>query len=166
MNTVIIANIFTLIGQGFSLIGSTRKKKEEILIFQSIFMAIVSISSCLLGGYSAIVPNIVGIIRNILSIKKLYNEKINYILIVCTVIFGIILNNNGILGYLIIVANLVQSTVILNKNSSTKDVQMVCCFSSLCWAVFNIAIKSYVGAVFNIFNAGSYLFNALSKRKE
>ena len=166
MNIVLIANILTLVAQGFSLAASTRKKKEEILIFQSIFLAIVSTSSCILGGYSAIVPNAIGIIRNILTIKKINSNKINYLLIACLIIFGIIFNNNGILGYLIIVANLIQSTAILNKNSLAKDVQIACCISSLCWTIFNISIKSYVGAIFNIINAASYLFNALSKRKE
>lgn len=164
MSIVLISNILTLIAQGISLIGSTRKKKEEILIFQSIFLAIASVASCLLGGYSAIVPNAVGIIRNILSIKKVNSNKINYLLIACLIIFGIIFNTNGILGYLIIVANLIQSTAIINKNSSTKDVQIAFCISTLCWTSFDISIKNYVGAIFNILNAASYLLNALSKK--
>ena len=165
MNTVVIANIFSLVAQGFSLFASTRKEKEKILIFQSIFLVITSISSCLLKGYSAVVLNIIGIIRNILSIKKIDNKIINYLLIACSLIFGIIFNNNSFLGYLIIAANLSQSIVILNKNSTTKDVQMVYLFSALCWAAFNLVIKNYVGTAFNIVGAFSYLLNILSKNK-
>ena len=71
MNVVLIANILTLVAQGFSLTASTRKKKEEILIFQSIFLAIVSTSSCLLVDIVLLFLTLLVLLEIYLQLKRL-----------------------------------------------------------------------------------------------
>ncbi len=166
MKTVLVANIFSLIGQCFSVYASTRKEKNEILLHQSIFWAIISVSSFLLKGYSAIVTNVMGITRNVLSIRGINNLYLNYALIFLCILFGYIFNSNGLLGYLPIIANVAQSLVVLNEKAKTRHVQIVNCLASLLWTFFNLKIRSYVGCVFNLIAVASYLINIFSAKKQ
>ena len=166
MNVILLANIIALIGQGFSVYASTRKDKNSILFHQSIFWAIISFSSWLLKGYSAIVTNILGITRNLLSIKGISNRYLNYILIALCILFGYLFNSNGLIGYLPIIANVAQSLVVLNEKAQTRHVQIVNCFASICWTFFNFTIKSYVGCIFNIIAALSYIKNIFMSQKQ
>ncbi len=154
---LLIAHGFTLIAQLVNLYASTRKKKNDILIWQCVFMALIGITSYLLEGYSAVVTDILGIIRNLIIIKGIENKSVDIIQMVLCIILGVYFNNNGLIGYLPIVATISQSLLLLNRRARTESVQLVCAFSSICWAVFNLGIGSYVGAVFNGLAAISYL---------
>ncbi len=169
MNQVLLANILTIIGETALFVASTRKNKKDILIFQIVCMFLTSISSWLLKGYSGIVMGVLGIIRNILSIKNIGSRALSYIFISAAIIFGCLFNNNGFLGYLAILANVSQSLFILNRKASTTQIRLACAFSSMCWCIYNLAIKGYAGAAFNIANALSYVYNAIKqpeKKKE
>ena len=68
MREVLYANILTIIGQLITFYSSTRKQKNQILIFQIVAMVVMSCGSLLLKGYSAIVMDVVAILRNLFSI--------------------------------------------------------------------------------------------------
>ena len=164
MNEVLLANILTIIGETTLFVASTRKNKRDILIFQIVCMFLTSVASYLLKGYSGIVMGVLGIIRNILSIKNIGSRPLSYLFISSAIIFGCYFNNNGFLGYLAILANVSQSLVILNRKASTRQIRLACAFSSMCWCIYNLAIKGYAGAAFNITNASSYLYNAIKQQ--
>ena len=164
MNTVLLANGLTIIGEIALFIGTTRKNKKDILIFQIVCMFLTSVSSWLLKGYSGIVMGVLGIIRNILSINNIGSRPLSYIFIGSAIVFGFLFNNNGLLGYLAILANVSQSLAILNRKASTRQIRLACAFSSMCWCIYNLAIRGYAGAAFNITNASSYLYNALKQQ--
>ena len=169
MNEVLLANILTIIGETALFVASTRKNKKDILIFQIVCMFLTSISSWLLKGYSGIVMGVLGIIRNILSIKNIGSRALSYIVISSSIVFGCLFNSNGFIGYLAILANVSQSLFILNRKASTRQIRLACAFSSMCWFAFNLAIKGYAGAAFNSANASSYVYNAIKqpeKKKE
>lgn len=147
-------------------VASSRKNKRDILIFQIVCMALTSVSSFLLKGYSGVVMGVLGIIRNILSINNIGSRFISYIFISSAIIFGFLFNNNGFLGLLAIMANVSQSLFILSKKATTKQIRLACSFSSLCWTIYNFAIKGYVGAAFSLTNSLSYLYNALKEDKK
>ncbi len=165
MENILTANIFTLIGQIFALCASVSRDKKRILFHQSSFMFFISISSYLLKGYSAIVTNVVAIVRNVLSVKGWNHKGINYIMILLTFIVGIMVNTNSYFGYMIIVVTIFQSLVILNERSTVTHIRMVSALSSFCWAIFNGFIKSYVGALFNIVNCLMYLYSITKDHK-
>lgn len=163
---IIIANIFVLIAQVFGFLASTKTKKNDILINQCLFMGLISISSLLLKGYSAVVINVLGIVRNELSIQGIDNKSLNYLLIIASIILGCLFNNNQGIGYLPILANTMQSAVILNDRAQTAHIQLVCGLSSICWTIFNLAIFSYMGALFNLINAVVYFYNFRKNHKD
>ena len=166
MNEVLIANILMIIGEGILFVASSRKSKKEILLFQIASMVIMAAASYLLKGYGAIVMDVIGITRNLLSIKNIASRFLTYAFISAAIIFGIMFNSNGLLGYLPIVANVSQSLIIINRKSTAKQVRIICAFSSLCWGIYNFAIKGYAGVVTNLINAASYLYHAIKEDRQ
>ena len=165
MNKVMFANILMIVGEGILFIGSSRKNKKELLLFQIVSMIVMGLASYLLKAYSAIVMDVVGITRNILSINNISSRKLSYLFIASAIVFGILFNSNSFWGYLPIIANVTQSVFILDSRSSINQIRLACAFSSLCWTIFNIAVKGYSGAVFNLINALSYLYHVFKKER-
>lgn len=163
MDIVLLANMLTLIAQLVSFYASTRKSKNQVLFFQNVFMLIISVASYLLKGYSAIVTNVVCVIRNCLSMKGIGSRWITYGLIVFTVVFGTAVNRNGFLGYLPIIANIIQTLAVLDEKADVRRVKISFGIACLLWTAFNWSIQSYVGSFFNLFNGISYLINGLKE---
>ena len=167
MREVLYANILTIIGQLITFYSSTRKQKNQILIFQIVAMAVMSCGSLLLKGYSAIVMDAVAILRNLFSIFSISFKGLPIFFIVLSLILGYLFNNMGFIGYLPMIANVGQSIFVLNKNTTTRQLQLVFAFTSLCWGIYNVSIKSYAGAAFDFANMTSFLYNAFrNKEKE
>ena len=165
MNEELIANILMIIGEAILFVASSRKNKKDILLLQIVSMVIMGIASYLLKGYSAIVMDVIAITRNILSIRGIGSRFLSYTFIAMAIIFGVLFNNNGIFGYLPIIANVTQSVFILNSKASTRQIRIACAFSSASWTIYNIIIKGYAGAVTNMINAASYFYNGLKDEK-
>ena len=153
MREVLYANILTIIGQLITFYSSTRKQKNQILIFQIV-------------GYSAIVMDAVAILRNLFSIFSISFKGLPIFFIVLSLILGYLFNNMGFIGYLPMIANVGQSIFVLNKNTTTRQLQLVFAFTSLCWGIYNVSIKSYAGAAFDFANMTSFLYNALKNKEK
>ncbi|MBO4537275.1 MAG: YgjV family protein [Erysipelotrichaceae bacterium] len=164
--TLLTANAITLLAQLVNLYASTRKNKKDILLWQCVFMVLIGVTSWLLKGYSAVVTDILGIIRNLIIIRGIENRTVDIIQIVLCIVLGVYFNSNGLIGYLPIIATISQSLLLLNRNVRTDHVQLVCAFSSVCWTGFNLGIGSYVGALFNALAAVSYLATMFREKKD
>ncbi len=164
--TMLIANGLTLLAQLVNLYAASRKSKNDILLWQCIFMVLIGITSFLLKGYSAVVTDVLGIIRNLIIIRRIENRTVDIVQMILCIVLGIYFNNNGFIGYLPIVATISQSLLLLNRNARTEAVQLVCAFSSLCWVIFNLGIGSYVGALFNALAAVSYLVTMFRQKAQ
>ena len=97
--------------------------------------------------------------------RGISSRWITYGLILFSVIFGTIVNRNGYLGYLPILANIIQTLAVLNEKAGVRRVKISFGIACLLWTAFNWSIKSYVGSFFNLFNGISYLFNGIRDSK-
>lgn len=166
MNRVVLANILTVIGELTLFVASSRPNKKQILFFQIICMALTSVSSFLLKGYSGVVMGVVGILRNVLSMRNIASRYLSYLFIGMAIVFGTLFNNNGLIGYLSILANVIQSLFILSRKTSTTQIRFACGFASTCWVVYNYAIRSYAGVFFSGINASSYFYHAFKEIRD
>ena len=48
----------------------------------------------------------------------------------------------------------------------SRQLQLVFAFTSLCWGIYNVSIKSYAGAAFDFANMTSFLYNALKNKEK
>ena len=105
MNNILIANILAFIAQMISIYMSTRNNKGKILSVQIVSMVLLSLSSFLLKGYSAVVIDALAIVRNIVVLKQIQNRYLDLSFVILTVVLGVAFNNRGFIGLLPIVAN-------------------------------------------------------------
>ena len=48
----------------------------------------------------------------------------------------------------------------------TLVAMLVFAFTSLCWGIYNVSIKSYAGAAFDFANMTSFLYNAFKNKEK
>ena len=124
----------------------------------------MGLASFLLGGYTAVISDSLDIIRNVLTIKDKSNKYINITIIVLALVLGLTFNRNGLIGLLPILTTVLQSYIVLQKDSTASDVAFVSGISIASWTIFNIFIKNYVAFFMNIINTALYLINSKKNR--
>ncbi len=143
--TIIIGNILSLCAMISDSISGTRKKHSDILAVQIISQLFYSASSLVLKGYSSTVQSVIAIFRNFAAIKNVKSKFIEWALILLGVVFGIIFNSNGLLGYLPIVANFIYSVSVFKFKRNEKALKIVFIINMVMFAIFNAVIMNYVG---------------------
>ena len=144
---IIIGNLCTLLAMGANAFSSTRKNMKSVLRTQNLGQVIYFASAIVLGGYSAAVQNVVSILRNIVAIRNVKSKAIQWILTALGFVFGIVFNNRGLMGLLPVVGNLQYTLAIFRFKDNEQAVKLSFLLSSLCYAVFNIVLRNYVGIV-------------------
>ena len=147
-------------------ISGTRKKNSEILAIQIISQIFYGTGSFVLKGYSSVVQNVVGILRNLAGIKDIKNKFIEWTLILLGVILGIIFNNRGLLGYLPILGNLEYSIAIFRFKDNEKGLKISFIINMIVFSIFNFVIMNYVSGVANFITALTTAISLIRENKK
>ena len=126
-------------------VSGTRKKHSEIMAIQIVSQLFYGASSIVLKGYSATAQNIVAVFRNFAAMKNVKSKVVEWVLILAGVVLGIAFNNLGLLGWLPILANFQYSVAVFKLKNNEKALKLSFIINMIMYAVFNIAIKNYVG---------------------
>lgn len=149
MNLLIMGNVIALIAASINFILGIIKDRKRIIYVQTIQFFAFAISTFILGGISGAIANIIGAIRNILSYKeKLTNIAIFFIILISTALI-LIFNNLGIIGLLPLCTTIIY-TVFINEKNILKF-KILFTITIILWLIYDISIKSYTSAVFNLF---------------
>lgn len=150
MNTPrIIGNLCSLLAMGTDAISSTRKTPKAMLWMQTLSQVIYFIGTVVLGGYSGAVQNAVSILRNLVAIRKISNQVLEWTLVGLGVVFGLVFNNLGLAGLLPVIANLQYTLAVFRFRDNERALKIAFVISVGMFAVFNVVIYNYVGAVSN-----------------
>lgn len=144
--SLIIGNLCTLMAMGSNAISATRKTKNGILLSQSVSQLVYLTSALVLRGYSAAVQNVVSIVRNLAAIRNIRNAWLEWFLVGLAAVLGIVFNNRGLIGLLPVIGNLQYTIVIFRLRDKDRALKLSFWISTLCFAIFNIAICNFVGA--------------------
>lgn len=146
-NSIIIGNACSLLAMGTNAISATRKTTKGVLRFQNLSQAIYFVCALVLGGYSAAVQNVVSILRNIAAIRNIKSKAVEWGLTIAGVVFGILFNNRGLMGMLPVLGNLQYTLAIFRFKENEQILKLSFLISTAAYAVFNLVIENYVGAV-------------------
>lgn len=150
MQTVIIGNICSTGGLISDVIGASRKSASQLLFFQCITQLFYAFSTVILGGYSATIQNIVGIVRNLLAIRNVNNRFLTVFLIILPVVLGIAVNTIGPVGLLPVIANLFYSVSVFRFHDRERPLKYCLLVNLVLFAVFNAFILNYVNMISNV----------------
>ena len=150
LREIIVGNVCSLCACVTDSISGTRKKRNQILGIQMISQVFYAAGSIILKGYSSTAQNAVAILRNFAAMKNLKHKAIEWILVALGVIlgvFGIWLNHNvhGWLDWLPIAGNLEYSIAMFRFRENDRALKIAFIVNMIMFAVFNFAIKNYVG---------------------
>ena len=147
----IISQILTLILYSFLGISYLQKNRNKVLILNIIVDILHIVAMCLLKGYSGAAMGLVSLYRDIflLIYSRKKNSKNRDIFILITSVILIIIFSfvtyNGIFSMLSIVATLITTFAIWQKN--VKYYKFFGIISSLLWILYNVFVFSVVGIV-------------------
>ena len=147
--------LFLLLGNGCSLMAtlsnifaSTRPTARGVLLVQSVGQVFYFLCGLFLRAPSGAVQNAVSIVRNFVAMGKKKSSKwVEWALIAAGVVLGVAFNNRGLAGWLPIVGNLEYSLAVFRFRDNERMLKAALVVSLLIFAVFNVIIGNYVGAV-------------------
>ena len=163
MNTVLLGNIVALIGAALMVSTGFLKTKKQILVAQCFQYGVLSASNAILGAFTGITANVIGIARNLFCMKREFTLpwKLAFIAAQLALLFAF--NADGWLGLLPAAATCVY-TWFLDLRDERK-LKLVIILTVLCWAVYDFLFKNYVTFAFDLGTAVSNLIGIFTLRK-
>ena len=165
MNRILLGNFFSLLATVTDLYSVSRKTARSMLWTQTATQALLSLSSLTLRGYSAVVQNVVSILRNLAALGKTSSKLLEYGLIAIGVVLGVLFNNQGLIGWLPILSNLVYSISVFRFKDDEYSLKIAFTVCVAMYIAFSIKIQNYVGAASNILVFSTSLFSVLTYRR-
>ncbi len=154
----VISQIFALIAIVLNLYAIQRKKKEQLLNYNTVGAICGIFHYLFLGAWSGVVTKIVGSTRNAVAAYEAHKHKISRvwpIIFIAFYIVGGIITYSSLLSILPMVAAGTYTVAIYLGSAST--IRRVAVFTSTLWLIYDICVFSIVGTLAEII----FIINAL-----
>ncbi len=163
MNTVLLGNIVALIGAALMVSTGFLKTKKQILAAQCFQYGVLSASNAILGAFTGITANVIGIARNLFCMKREFTVpwKLAFIAAQLALLFAF--NADGWLGLLPAAATCVYTWFLDLKDE--RKLKLVIILTVLCWAVYDFLFRNYVTFAFDLGTVVSNLIGIITLRK-
>lgn len=163
MNTVLLGNIVALIGAALMVSTGFLKTKKQILAAQCFQYGVLSASNAILGAFTGITANVVGIARNLFCMKREFTVpwKLAFIAAQLALLFAF--NADGWLGLLPAAATCVYTWFLDLKDE--RKLKLVIILTVLCWAVYDFLFRNYVTFAFDLGTVVSNTVGIITLRK-
>lgn len=156
---VIIGNILACISSLCLLTCVYKQTKKEMVKFQIADNVFSILANIFLSGTTGLITSVVALLRNTLAY---FDIKIAYLTLPILAVVGVLLNKDGLWGYIPIVASLSYSFILI-KSKSTKIIKIGLISNLILWSIYYLHLQS----IFNVFTyfviIGITIFN-LDKR--
>ena len=126
------------------------KKKDRILITQSIQKAFSSVSNIVLKGYSGAIIHAVSIISYLLCYFGKLTVLARILITIVIVTLSVTFNNRGIIGFLPVISSCAYLWL-LNIKDIVKFKYLLL-FTIVLWCIYDFTIRSYTSFAFGIFS--------------
>ena len=146
--TILIANIIDFVAALIQTASGAIKQKAKILAVQILQLLLQAISMALLGGMTGAISNVLSCYRNYLCYKDKLTGLWKFFLIAASIVMTILLNDQGLLG--MIPAAVCTVYILLMDVKDPVKFKLLVTLSFVPWMIYHFALKSYVGAIFDI----------------
>lgn len=164
--SIAIGNLCSLLATITDSISAAQKTAKRVLLVQSLSQLIYCIGTLVLKGYSGAVQNVVSILRNLVAIKNISSKFIEWSLVVIAAVLGLYFNNLGLTGLLPVVANLQYTLAIFRFKENERLLKWSFMISVGLYAIFNLLIFNWVGAIANGFVSVTTGINLVKSAKK
>ena len=154
---VLTANIIDFLAALIQVGSGSIKRKSRILLVQILQLMMQAVSMLLLGGVTGAVSNILSCYRNYLCYKGKLNPFWKGLLIAVSIVMTLLLNNQGLLGYL--PAAVCTVYILLMNVKDPVKFKVLVTLSFVPWMFYHWILKSYTGAAFDM---ATIIMNAIT----
>ena len=112
---------------------------------QTLSQGVYGLSALVLGGYSAVVQNVVSIFRNVAAIRNIKSKFLEWLLVILGVVLGVAFNNRSWIGLLPVIGNLQYTLAIFRYRDNEEKIKIYFLISVVAYVIFNFAIRNYAG---------------------
>lgn len=167
MPNLILANFISLIAAVFTAMSSWSKEKRRIYIYQVYQCLLLALGSVFFASYAGIVTLLVCAWRNYLASRDMLTKNRIFFCLTVIVVFGLAVNNRGLIGVLVVATNVVYSLgVYLAKSETAIKCNMILNLTLwIVYEIFIIDIPSAIADAVGLTTAVASLFRP-DKRKE
>jgi len=106
---LIIGNCISVVAAVFTAKSSWSKDKWHIYIYQVIQCLLLAVASIFFCSYAGIVSLLVCALRNYLAATDRLNKYMMLLCLVLVLVPGVLVNNRGYIGYIVITANAIYT---------------------------------------------------------
>lgn len=149
MNLLILNELFGFVALVFTVIGFLSKKRQDMILFQSIGYFIFAIHFYLMGAYSGSVMNTVSVIRNIIFKRKNKNRWARHkewlYFFILLILFLCYFFWQGPISFFP-AFGLVMGTIGIWQ-SEEKKIRIYMLVAVLSWTLYSVIIMSYFAII-------------------
>lgn len=146
---IIIGNVLTLIAAIFSTLSSWKKDIWHIYIYQVAQCLLIAVASIFFNSYAGIVTLLICAYRNYLLAINRFTKRWMIISLALMLILGLLLNNRGYIGLIVITTNLIYTVgTYLAKKELTIKINIVINLSL--WLIYEVLIFDISSFVFDL----------------
>lgn len=152
-NRLFIANCISLGSSLFTIASCWSKNEKRIYLYQVGQCFILAIAYIFFDSYAGIVTLGLCSLRNLLLAYNKVNVKTGFALAAGMLVFGALLNNNGAVGWIVIVANVGYTIVALfAKNELLIKINIIIDLSL--WVIFEVIMRDVPSLVADVIGIG------------
>ena len=126
-----------------------KKTTKSLLLWQITEVMFCILSNIALVTYSTLTTNLIALIRDTLAYKNKLGKIATFILMVLCIIFGLMANNRGFIGFFPIVASLVY-TLFLYATKNEQQIRFALIINLMLWFVHDFCVGAYPSAVMDV----------------
>ncbi len=153
MNHILIGNLISVVSACFTAVSSwtvSKKKSYRYQVFQCLTLAAASV---FFHSWSGVTTLLLCALRNYLVSKDLFKGKIVWIMLAVLVGLGILVNNRGAVGWIVILTTFVY-TIGSFKAERPLAVKANIAFNCAMWALYDFLILDLVSGVMDLLATG------------
>ena len=147
MNTVVLANLISLVGSLLMVSVGLIRSKKKLVAVQTVQFSIMGISNLMLGGVSGFISNIISIARNLFIFRWKLTAVWKAVFIAVQAAVSRAFNHEGLLCVIPVIA--VASYTLVLDTENTVLLKGVILFDQAIWLVYDLLHMNYVAAFFD-----------------
>lgn len=164
MNTLLIGNVIAFIGCMIMVYIGFLKKKNQILVAQSVQCLFMGLGNLILGGVSGFICNMVTILRNFVFVRKEPTLFLKIFFIAFQFLLSLGSLKAGAISWLPILAAALFTWFLDTKSAAKLKIVILC--TQVMWLIYDLYYRNYVGSAFDVMTMVSNVIGFFMVKKD
>lgn len=148
--SIIIGNIISFIAMILLFSAASKKENNELIRLQGLSHIAFAAAGLFMQGYSGVIQDILGFLRNFLILNEKNTKIVKIILLLSGIVFGLYFNNKGITGVLPVFGTFQYTMTVSISGIDNKKIQLSLIMNAICMTVYNGVLFNYINVIANL----------------